>query len=69
MTQKKLSRSQREKLLDLLTRAVTNKQHPHPTDMKRAALVLYDLSRLGFHLEDYELEKLLDQAPDALSNT
>ena len=69
MTQKKLSRAQREKVLDLLSRAVVNKQNPHPTDLKRASLVLYDVSNLGYHLEDVELTKLLDQAPDVWSDT
>jgi len=62
MTHKQLSQSQKEKLTELLSKAVINKQHEHPSDLQRAALVLYDVNRLGYRLEDTELNELLNQS-------
>ena len=60
--EKQLSEKQKKKLADLLSRAVTNKTSPHPLDMRRAAVILYDVNGLGYSVVDGELEDVMNMS-------
>jgi hypothetical protein len=46
--EKELTESQGIRLKDYLDEAIHNKQHLHPSDYRRAAVILYKVSQLGY---------------------
>ena len=50
--EKELTESQGERLIEYLDSAIRNKQHPHPADLRRAAVILYKVNQLGYTYPD-----------------
>lgn len=57
-----LSESQSIKIGELLDKAVTNKEHPHPSDLRRAAVVLYSAMQQGYSIVDSDVHEILDRS-------
>jgi hypothetical protein len=57
-----LSESQSRKIGQLLDKAIQNKDHPHPQDIRRAAVVLYSTIQRGFSIADLDVHQILDQS-------
>lgn len=54
-----LSATQKTKIGDLLSQAIINKETPHPADMARAAVILYDVINMGYEMTDWTIEQIL----------
>jgi hypothetical protein len=48
VVEKELSESQGAKLKEYLDSSVHNKQHAHPSDLRRAAVILFRANQLGY---------------------
>ena len=57
-----LSESQSSKIGELLDKAIQNKPHPHPQDIRRAAVVLYSAIQRGYSIADLDVHQILDQS-------
>jgi hypothetical protein len=64
-----LSEKQKETIGKLLSQAIINKEHPHPADLARAAIILYDVNRLGYLLTDHIVENILENSGQRYSDT
>ena len=62
MSGKYLNEQQRSRVGDLLSSAVLNKESPHPIDIERALLILYDLNQFGYTVVDNEVKDILRQS-------
>lgn len=69
MTDKTLSEDQKIIVAQKLSQAIINKQNPHPADLTRAALILYDLNRLGYNAVDYVIDELIEITGKSFSET
>lgn len=64
-----LTESQKEMIGKRLSQAIINKENPHPADLARAAVILYDTNRLGFLLTDHIVENILQNSGEHYSET
>lgn len=56
---KTLSSTQKAKIAERLSQAIINKETPHPADMARAAVILYDVMNMGYEMTDWTIEEIL----------
>lgn len=69
MAEKTLSEKQKRIVAQKLSQAIINKQHPHPADLTRAALILYDLNKLGYNAVDYVVDEIIEKSGKNYSET
>ena len=50
MEEKTLTETESKKIAELLSRAIKNKEHPHPADLQRAAVILYTTRERGYSI-------------------
>lgn len=48
-----------------LSDAIINKQHEHPGDMWRAAVVLYTANASGYPVKDLDIKNIIEKLDDA----
>lgn len=63
-----LSETQKIKISKLLSDAIKNKENPHPEDMGKASLILYDLIRLGYGISEGEVSEVLENSNEGYSD-
>ncbi len=52
MDAKRLTERQKKKILEVLSIALVNKTTPHQLDLMRCALIIYDLNKFGYHVNE-----------------
>jgi hypothetical protein len=65
MEPRKLTEKESKKIAELMSKAVKNKEHPHPADIRRAAVVLYTVNESGFTLMDSDLLDLMNKLDES----
>jgi hypothetical protein len=65
MKQRELTEKESKKIVDLLSMAVKNKEHPYPADIRRAAVVLYTVNESGFALMDSDLLDIMNKLDES----
>jgi len=65
MEQRELTEKESKKIAELLSKAVKNKEHPHPADIRRAAVVLYTVNESGFTLMDSDLLDIMNKLDES----
>ena len=50
MEEKTITEKESKKIAELLSRALKNKEHPHPADLQRAAVILYTDKRTWVYI-------------------
>jgi len=68
MGELELKEDEYAKIGKLLSTAVINKEHMHPGDMRRAALLIYNIIKNRFVLYDSELEKAIEISGERYSD-
>lgn len=63
--EKELTEERESKLRELLSSAIHNKQHAHPSDLRRAAVILHRANELGY--TSIDISKLLDDPNEKYS--
>jgi hypothetical protein len=66
--EKTLTEKESKKIAELLSRAVKNKEHPHPADLQRAAVILYTARERGYILTEAEVYDIIEQSGEAYSD-
>ena len=56
MYHKKLTVNQEIDIEKLLSSIISNKEHSHERDLRNAAVILYELNRLGFTIVDLYID-------------
>ena len=69
MEEKTLTEKESKKIADLLSRALKNKEHPHPADLQRAAVILYTARERGYILTEAEVYDITEQSGESYSDT
>ena len=64
-----LTDEQKIKVEELLSSLITNKEHSHEPDLRRASVILYELNRLGFTFIDLDIDEILNKSKENYSNT
>jgi hypothetical protein len=59
-TKKTLNQNQLRRLSDLLDIAIGNKDHQHPSDARRAAVLFYSINNLGYQFVDTHVYDIID---------
>jgi hypothetical protein len=67
--EKTLTEKESKKIADLLSRALKNKEHPHPADLQRAAVILYTARERGYILTEAEVYDIIEQSGESYSET
>jgi hypothetical protein len=67
--EKTLTEKESKKIAKLLSRAVKNKEHPHPADLQRAAVALYTARECGYILTEAEVYDIIEQSGESYSET
>jgi hypothetical protein len=67
--EKALTEKESSKIAELLSSAIKNKQHPHPSDFQRAAVVLYTARERGYTLTETDVYDIIEQSEDTYSET
>jgi len=67
--EKTLTEKESKKIADLLSRALKNKEHPHPADLQRAAVILYTARERGYILTEAEVYDITEQSGESYSDT
>jgi hypothetical protein len=60
--EKTLTEKESKKIAELLSRAIKNKEHPHPADLQRAAVILYTARQRGYILTEAEVYDIIEQS-------
>ena len=58
--EKTLNQNQLRRLSDLLDIAIGNKEHQHPRDTRRAAVLFYSINKLGYQFVDTNVYNIID---------
>ncbi len=69
MEEKTLTEKESKKIAELLSRALKNKEHPHPADLQRAAVILYTARERGYILTEAEVYDIIEQSGESYSET
>jgi hypothetical protein len=69
MEEKTLTENESKKIAELLSRALKNKEHPHPADLQRAAVILYTTRERGYILTEAEVYDIMEQSGESYSET
>jgi hypothetical protein len=69
MLDTELTDEQKVKVEELLSSSITNKEHSHEPDLRRASVILYELNRLGFTFIDLDIDEILNKSKENYSNT
>ena len=69
MEQRELTEKESKKIAELLSRAIKNKEHPHPADLQRAAVILYTARERGYILTEAEVYDIIEQSGESYSDT
>jgi hypothetical protein len=69
MYHKKLTVDQEISIEKLLSSIISNKEHSHERDLRNAAVILYELNRLGFTIADLNIEEILNKSKENYSDT
>lgn len=64
-----LTNEQKIKVEELLSSLITNKEHSHEPDLRRASVILYELNRLGFTFIDLDIDEILNESKENYSDT
>ena len=64
-----LTDEQKVKVEELLSSLITNKEHSHEPDLRRASVILYELNRLGFTIVDLDIDEILNISKEKYSDT
>jgi hypothetical protein len=67
MLEKELSEEQKRKVGKLLSSNIRNKQHAHPQDLRRSAVILYRINQLGY--TGLDLDEILKKSGDNYSES
>jgi len=67
--EKTLTEKESKKIAELLSRAIKNKEHPHPADLQRAAVILYTARERGYILTEAEVYDIMEQSGESYSET
>jgi hypothetical protein len=63
--EKELTEEQKRKVGRLLSDNIRNKQHAHPSDLRRSAMILYRVNQLGYTSTD--IKEILEKSGDRYS--
>jgi hypothetical protein len=69
MLDKELSERQIQMAGNLLSQAIKNKKYIHPLDMRHAAVILYDLIRMGYYVGEDTVGEIIESSDDHYSDT
>jgi hypothetical protein len=69
MEEKTLTENESKKIAELLSRALKNKEHPHPADLQRAAVILYTARERGYIITEAEVYDIIEQSGESYSET
>jgi len=69
MYHKKLTVNQEIDIEKLLSSIISNKEHSHERDLCNAAVILYELNRLGFTIVDLNIDEILNKSKENYSDT
>jgi hypothetical protein len=61
MDAKRLTEKQKKKILEILSDALVNKTTPHQLDLMRCALIIYDVNRYGYYLNEDIVSEILEK--------
>ena len=56
-----LNEKQYQRIAQLLDSAIGNKEHQHPRDLRRAAVLFYSVNELGYLFVDSNVYEILDK--------
>jgi hypothetical protein len=68
MQEKGLTEKESKKIAELLSTAIKNKEHPHPADLQRAAVILYTARERGYILTQAEVYDIIEQSGESYSD-
>ena len=60
MGSKKLNEEQLNKLGELLDKAIINRDNPHPQDLRKTAVLIFNLVQKGYYFGENELENIME---------
>ena len=60
MGSKKLNEEQLNKLGELLDIAIVNRENPHQEDLRKTALLIFNLVQKGYYFGENELENIME---------
>lgn len=65
--EKELAEQQESKLRELLSLSIHNKENPHPSDLRRAAVILHRANELGY--TSIDISNLVNDPAEKYSET
>jgi hypothetical protein len=64
-----LTEDQHKKLGELLSSSITNKEAAHTLDLERAAVLLFNLIKSGYYLDDVELDLIIETSGEKYNDS
>jgi hypothetical protein len=69
MDVKGLTEKEYDKIRELLSSAVKNKQYAQPEDLQRACVLFYTVNKLGFVLVDLDVNSIVEKSGEDYSES